>query len=167
MFAELPVHIDEPLHRYAEVCRSARNGKRFHHLLGDDTVAALASLSPTRLVGSAFRLYSRLGLASLHRPFHNLVISNVPGPPVELTLHGAPLQSVHPHGPLMEGAGVNITLISYAGSLDIGVLACRDSVPHVESLALGIAAGIEGLYKQAAREPAPSRDKIVPLRAAG
>ncbi len=167
MLAELPVHIDEPVHRYWEVCRSARNAKRFHNLLGNETVAALAELSPARLVGSALRLYSRWGLASLHRPIHNVVISNVAGPPMELKLDLAPVESVHPHGPLMEGVGLNITVISYAGSLDIGVLACRESVQHVDSLARGIAAAIEGLYELAERELAPSAAEIVPLGAAG
>ena len=167
MFAELPVHIDDPVHRYGEVCRSTRSAKRSHHLLGSETVAALAELSPARLVGSALRLYSRWGLASLHRPIQNVVISNVPGPPMRLTLAGAPVESMHPHGPLMEGAGLNITVISYAGSLDIGVLACRESVQHVDSLAKGVAAAIESLSKLAEREYAPSSAGMVPLRAAG
>lgn len=167
LFAELPVHLDEPVHRLWEVCRGSRNAKRFHRLLGNETVAALAELCPGPVVGASLRLYSRLGLASLHRPIHNLVISNVPGPPMRLSLDGAPVLAVHPHGPLMEGAGLNITVISYAGSLDIGILACRRSVQHVDVLARSIASAIRTLCDEAAKELAARRAEVVPLRATG
>lgn len=167
MFAELPVQVDESLHRYWEVCRGSRNAKRFHRLLGSETVAALAELSPGPLVGAALQLYSRLGLANLHRPVQNLVVSNVAGPPMRLSLDGAPVEAVHPHGPLMEGAGLNITVISYAGSLDIGILACRQSIRRADSLATGVAAAIESLYKQAEKELARGEDRAAPLACAG
>ncbi len=167
MLAALPVHIDEPMHRYWEVCRSARDAKRFHGLLGDRAIAAFAELSPGPLVGSALRLYSRWKLASLHRPLHNLVISNVPGPGVRLALAGAPVEALHPHGPLMEGAGLNITVMSYAGSLDIGVLACRESLPQIGLLANGIATAIEALAKQADEDLSEHAAKSVRLRAVG
>ena len=38
-------------------------------------------------------------------------------------------------GPVMEGAGLNITVLSYMGQVDIGFVACRDLVPDVWSLA--------------------------------
>ena len=47
-----------------------------------------------------------------------------------MALFGQPVQALHPHGPLMEGVGLNITVMSYAGSIDVGVskrsvFACR------------------------------------------
>ena len=166
MLATLPVHIDEPVHRYWEVCRSARDAKRFHALLGEGAIAAFAELSPGPLVGGALRLYSRWKLASLHRPLHNLVISNVPGPPVPLALAGARVEALHPHGPLMEGAGLNITVMSYAGSLDIGVLGCRESLPRIDLLATGVATAVEALAKMAEEELSQSAARTVRLRVA-
>jgi diacylglycerol O-acyltransferase len=173
MLTELPVHIDETMHRYGEVCRSAQSAKHFHSLLGNHTVEALAEITPGALVGGALRLYSRWRLASLHRPLHNLIISNVPGPPIPLSFEGAPVEALHPHGPLMEGAGLNITVMSYAGSLDVGVLACRESVPEVGLLATAVARAVDDLAELAEHELAtnparrPEGAKVTPIRVAG
>lgn len=169
MLVELPVQVDDALYRYWQGCRAARNAKRLHGHLGNDTLGALAELAPGPLVGRALRLYSQLGLAAYHRPFHNLVISNVPGPPVPLALGGARVEALHPHGPVMEGAGLNITVMSYAGSLDVGILACRDAVPEVDELARGVAGAVESLRKRAEAElTAERRLPTTPrLRAAG
>jgi hypothetical protein len=66
---------------------------------------------------------------------HNLVISNVPGPPFPLYLAGAELVAAYPMGPIIDGAGLNITVLSYRDHVDIGFLADRDLVPDVWDLA--------------------------------
>jgi WS/DGAT/MGAT family acyltransferase len=149
MLADLPVHVEEPLHRYFEVCRAARQAKRSHRRLGHETLDAAAELCAGPLLGAALQLYSRLGVASLHPPIHNVVISNVPGPPVRLSLAGAAVEAVHPHGPVMDGTGLNITVMSYAGSLDVGILACRRAVPRAQPLADRVAAAVDELARLA------------------
>lgn len=148
-FAELPVRLEDPLHQLAEVRRSARRAKRFHAALGHQTLAALAELATPGLMQGALGLYGRWQLASLHRPPFNVLISNVQGPPMALELLGRPVHALRPHGPLMEGTGLNITLLSYAGSLDIGVLACQERVPEANRLADRIAEALEELAKLA------------------
>ena len=69
-----------------------------------------------------------------HRPIHNVVISNVPGPPFPLYYAGAKLEYTLPMGPVMEGAGLNITVLSYMDNVDIGFMACRELIPDVWSL---------------------------------
>ncbi|MCZ7628667.1 MAG: WS/DGAT domain-containing protein [Microthrixaceae bacterium] len=69
------------------------------------------------------------------RPVHNLVISNVPGPPFPLYLGGAELVAAYPMGPVMDGAGLNITVLSYRNHIDIGFMADRELVPDVWELA--------------------------------
>ena len=61
----------------------------------------------------------------MHRPVYNVIVSNVPGPPMPLYMHGAELVAFYPHGPIFEGTGLNITVMSYQDSVDIGVIACR------------------------------------------
>lgn len=148
MLVELPVHLADPLTRYYEVCHSARAGKRFHTTMGPRTLEALADLTSPALAGSAVALYSSWKLASRHRPLCNLVVSNVRGPGEALALRGARVEALHPHGPLLEGAGLNITIMSYAGVVDIGVLASGQAV---DELADGVATGIEELAKLADR----------------
>jgi hypothetical protein len=75
-----------------------------------------------------------MNLANSHRPIPNLVISNVPGPPFPLYFGGARLESTLPMGPVMEGAGLNITVLSYMDHVDIGFVACRDLVSDIWDL---------------------------------
>jgi hypothetical protein len=97
----------------------------------------------------AFSLYARWRLAGWHRPLVNLTVSNVPGPPQPLHFCGRQVQALHPHGPLMEGVGLNITVMSYAGSIDVGVLACAEHVPEAHAIADRVAEAIEELAKLA------------------
>ena len=53
--------------------------------IGADTLQDLAQFIPPTVFNQAMRLYSSLRLADRHRPVHNLVISNVPGPPSRST----------------------------------------------------------------------------------
>ena len=83
----------------------------------------------------AARFYTRLKIADRHRPIHNLVISNVPGPPFPIYMAGAELVAAYPMGPVMEGAALNITVMSYKGSVDFGFMVAADSMPDVWDLA--------------------------------
>jgi hypothetical protein len=95
------------------------------------------------------RAYSDLNLADRHRPVHNLIVSNVPGPPIPLYIAGAQIVGVYPLGPLLEGAGLNITVMSNLGHLDVGVIACRELVPDVWDIADGFADSVVELRKHA------------------
>jgi len=148
---QLPVQLEDPIHQLADVRRGAFRAKRFHAALGDEALTSLAEVATPGVTRWAFETYTRWKLASLHRPLVNLVVSNVPGPPVGLELFGRPVESLHPHGPLMEGVGLNITILSYAGSLGIGVLACRERMSEAHRLADGLASAFEELAKLAER----------------
>jgi diacylglycerol O-acyltransferase len=66
---------------------------------------------------------------------HNLVISNVPGPPVPLYFMGGEIVGLYPLGPVFHGAGLNITVMSNDGNVHVGVISCRESMPEVDDLA--------------------------------
>jgi hypothetical protein len=89
-------------------------------------------------------------LADRHRPIHNLVISNVPGPPFPLYLAGARIAMLCPLGPVMEGAGLNITVLSYMDSVDLGLIACRELMPDLWDLANDFVDSMDELKKVAA-----------------
>jgi hypothetical protein len=61
--------------------------------------------------------------------------------------HCIPTAAIPPFG----GCGLNITVMRYAGSIDVGVLACPVAVPKPAALADAIAAAIEHLAKRASR----------------
>ena len=109
--------------------------KQDHDLLGANLLQDWAEHAAPATFALAARLYSGMHLSDRHRPIHNVVISNVPGPPFPLYFAGAELESTLPMGPVMEGAGLNITVLSYMDHVDIGFMACRELVPDVWSLA--------------------------------
>jgi len=63
------------------------------------------------------------------------VISNVPGPRQPLYAAGARLLHYYPVSTIADGQGLNITVQSYLGVLDFGLVACRELVPDLEHLA--------------------------------
>jgi diacylglycerol O-acyltransferase len=134
MFTSLATDVDDPIERLGVIHEVTQGAKQDHDLLGASLLQDWAEhAAPTTFVLAA-RLYSGMHLGDRHRPIHNVVISNVPGPPFPLYFAGARLESTLPMGPVMEGAGLNITVLSYMGHVDVGFVADRELVPDVWSL---------------------------------
>jgi WS/DGAT/MGAT family acyltransferase len=68
------------------------------------------------------------------RPTWNLVVSNVPGPQFPLYLAGARLVAQYPVSVITDGMGLNITVMSYCGHMDFGIVADRDQMPDLWSI---------------------------------
>lgn len=148
MFASLATDIDDPVERVREINKVSRAAKEEHSAIGATFLQNWAEFSGPNL-GYAFRLYSRMKLAERHAPIHNLVISNVPGPPFPLYFGGAKLVALSPLGPIFEGAGLNITVLSYLDSIGFGLHACPDVIPDVWEMAALIPDAFEELAKAA------------------
>jgi len=69
------------------------------------------------------------------KPMANFVLSNVPGSPRPLYLNGARLTGSYPISALAAAMGLNVTLTSYAGSMDFGFVANGMSMTHLPELA--------------------------------
>lgn len=134
LFTKLGTDIEDPIERLEELAESNRNAKDHHHAIGADSLQDWAEFAAPRTFGLAVRAYAGLRLAEKHPVVHNLVISNVPGPPVPLYFMGARIDALYPLGPIFHGAGLNITVMSNHGHVHVGVIACRESMPDVEDL---------------------------------
>jgi WS/DGAT/MGAT family acyltransferase len=66
----------------------------------------------------------------------NLCVSNVPGPRDVLYLRGSRMEASYPVSIVTHSQALNITLQSYAGTLNFGFIGCRDTLPHLQRLAL-------------------------------
>ena len=96
------------------------------------------------------------------RPVTNLIISNVPGPRETLYFHGAQMIGYFPISQVGHGMALNITVLSYAGQLSFGFVACRDSVPSVQRLAVYVGDALDELeatYLPTARNVSPAKAK--------
>ncbi|MCW2796258.1 WS/DGAT domain-containing protein, partial [Nocardioides sp.] len=87
---------------------------------------------------------------------HNLVISNVPGPPIPLYFMGAQIVGLYPLGPVFHGAGVNITVMSNNGHVHVGIIACRESMPEVDDLVQRLPAELAALKAAVAAQSVPA-----------
>ncbi len=67
--------------------------------------------------------------------------------------------ALYPMGPIVDGAGLNITVMSYMGWMNFGLVACRETVPQVWDIAGGLNQALEELKKAADQAPARRRAK--------
>jgi diacylglycerol O-acyltransferase len=149
MFVSLATELEDPTERLRAIARLTRGAKDEHSALGASVLMNWAEFAAPAVFARAMRLYSTMNLADRHRPIHNVIISNVPGPPFPLYLAGSRLEVLAPLGPIMEGAGLNITVMSYIDRIDVGLIACRELIPDIWDLADDFSASMEELKKAA------------------
>ena len=155
MFAHLATQESDPAERLRLIADSTKGAKEEHNALGARLMTDWGEYAAPRTFQLAARLYSQMNMANMHRPIHNLVISNVPGPPFPLYFAGAKLIAAYPMGPIMEGAGMNVTVLSYEDNIDVGFMVDRELTPDVWDLA----GAVEDAYDEllaAARSIAPN-----------
>jgi diacylglycerol O-acyltransferase / wax synthase len=133
MVAEMPTEVGDPAERLTSVMAAMTNAKRHFQAVPATILQDLSTVIPTALSGLAarqlFKLVTAPGL-----PF-NLFVSNVPGPQVPLYVAGARVLGLYPVSAVTDmTGGLNITLFSYDGSIDFGLIACRELVPDVWNL---------------------------------
>jgi diacylglycerol O-acyltransferase len=132
MFTELPTQLADPVERLHAV-RSVTNGaKQIHDEIGGSTIHDWAEIAAPQLFSQGIRFYRQF---AAQFPMHNVMVSNVPGPPFTVYCAGARLVSLYPMGPIFHSAALNITVMSYLGSVGFGLLACRETVPGVHVIA--------------------------------
>ncbi|MBS4754314.1 wax ester/triacylglycerol synthase family O-acyltransferase [Nocardioides sp. zg-ZUI104] len=134
LFTKLGTDVDDPVERLHMLAERNRNAKEHHNAISADALQDWAEFAAPRTFGLAVRTYANLRLAERHPVVHNLVISNVPGPPVPVYFMGARIEVLSPLGPVFHGAGLNVTVMSNAGRLHVGVIACRESMPDADAL---------------------------------
>jgi hypothetical protein len=106
-------------------------------------------------MGGLNAAYARISLTERMPALVNLVISNVPGPKVPLYMAGARMMTYFPISIVVHGVALNITVQSYAGRVDFGLVACAKAVPDVRQLARDIEAALAEL--QALAPPAAKK----------
>jgi len=154
MMVEVPLRPDDPVERLLAVHANSLSSKALQSAFGTDSLQELTGFASPSVMTAGARLYSGLKLARYHPPVFNLVISNVPGPPLDLYCAGAKVTGIYPMGPVMEGTGVNMTVLSEAHHLNVGVIACPDLVPDVADIGTGFVAAVDEL--KALAEPLPT-----------
>ena len=81
------------------------------------------------------------------RRMFNVVVTNVPGPPVTLYLLGAPMLAPIPAVPLFTNQALGIALFSYADGLYWGISADWDAVPDLHDFVQALDDGFRELVE--------------------
>ena len=119
----LPLCTDvaDPLERLLAVRRATRLGKSVSAALGTDLPVRLVEVLPAYLVEQVMR--------SALVPLVNVTVSNVHGPDEALYMAGAKLQMFTPVSIVIDGVGLNLTGLSYNGTLWVCFVSCRKMLP--------------------------------------
>ena len=133
MLVELATHIRDPRARLAAVQAAVAEAKEQFDAVPATILQDLAAVIPTALSGLAAKaIFQMVSLGAY--PF-NLFVSNVPGPQLPLYVGGVRVAGIYPVSAISDLTGaLNITLFSYDGALDFGLIACRELVPDVGML---------------------------------
>ena len=117
--------------------------------------------------GSLFRsvLLQRAFLRLMpHQRLMNAYVANVPGPPLPLYFAGAQILELFPVVPITGNLSIGVGAVSYAGQLNITVVADRDICPDLEIFADGVRRSLDALERSIL---APSRRPPAPLTTRG
>jgi WS/DGAT/MGAT family acyltransferase len=150
----LGTHLADPQKRLAHVMAATRSMKATMGSLKSVLPTDFPSLGVPWLLEAATSIVGRAKLGDRVPAVANVVISNVPGPPVLLYLAGARMLTNFPCSIIVHGMGLNITVQSYAGSLDFGLMADAEAMPDVAQLAADIAVAFDDLKALVAEEEA-------------
>ena len=159
MLTSLATEVEDPADRLKAIAEGMRSAKEQEKLIGAATLTDWTEFTFPALIGRASRLVSSMRVFDHLRPAFNVTISNVPGPPFPLFFAGGRIVSFYPLGPVAEGAGLNITVMSYCGTVYFGLNGCRETVARIAELPglLGASlAELVALVRRGARPAAPS-----------
>ncbi|MBF6208179.1 MULTISPECIES: wax ester/triacylglycerol synthase family O-acyltransferase [Nocardia] len=149
LFARLGTDVADPVERLREVAENNRGAKEEHEAMGADFLQDWSKYAPPNTFRLAARMYSSLKLAEMHPVVHNLVVSNVPGPPMPLYFLGVRVDGMYPFGPVFHGAGLTVTVLSNNDKLNFGFIACKELVPDIAGLADAVAGVVDELLSAA------------------
>ncbi|HMN77903.1 MAG TPA: wax ester/triacylglycerol synthase family O-acyltransferase [Burkholderiaceae bacterium] len=135
MRISLASDVADPLERLRAIHAASAAAKSLTSSVKSVLPTDFPSLGAPWLISGLASLYGRSRLADRLPPLANVTISNVPGSPVPLYLAGARMLTYYPASIVVHGVALNITVESYAGSLDFGLTACRRALPDLAHLA--------------------------------
>jgi WS/DGAT/MGAT family acyltransferase len=145
VLANLATHLADPLERLSAIRASAGKAKAITGAAKSVIPTDFVSIGAPWLLAAAARAYGYTQGLKGWTPLANVVVSNIPGPDKPLFLAGGRLSTYWPVSIVEHGLGLNVTVESYCGSLDFGLLAAANAVPDVGRVARALVESHEEL----------------------
>jgi diacylglycerol O-acyltransferase / wax synthase len=133
MFVNLHTDIEDPAERLCAIAEANARAKEHSRAIVPTLVLDKTQVAARGLVNFMLGLVAHTPLG--HMPVHNLIISNVAGPQEKLFALGAEVKALYPLGPIFHGSGLNVTVMSVGGKLNVGVISCQKLVDDLWPLA--------------------------------
>ncbi|MEJ1131196.1 wax ester/triacylglycerol synthase family O-acyltransferase [Variovorax sp. CCNWLW225] len=134
ILVSLATDITDPVQRLKAINASSNASKstmnRFKAMILDD----FPTFAAPWLVSGIASMVGRSGLVNLLPPAANVAISNVAGAPFPMYFAGALVTSYYPVSIASHGTALNVTVQSYNGRMDYGLIACRRAVPDITEI---------------------------------
>jgi diacylglycerol O-acyltransferase len=146
--------IEDPVERLLAIRDGAKTSKRVTDAIGKELARDLLEFMPN-LVSQTITRY-------VQPPRIGLIVSNVRGPDVPLYMAGARLVNYAPISIATNGMGLNVTGFSYAGTMWICAVSCREMLPDPAFFATCLRESFEDLKRAAARVTTVEHPKPVP-----
>ena len=156
MFCQLGTDVADPIKRIAAIKTSTDQGKAGQKVVGADLLQDWTHFAAPAVLARAGRALAELSASVRFRPMFNLAVSNVPGPQFPLYFAGAKVAEMYPLSLCFDGAGFNITVMSYDGRLAFGLTADRTTVPDIQKVADAIVAELETLAALGRKKAKPA-----------
>jgi WS/DGAT/MGAT family acyltransferase len=137
---ELGTHIGDPLARLEAVKASIKTVREDRDSLPEEAVTPYVLLRAAPLFASQLP-----GFGGFVPPPFNLKISSTHGSDVPMYFDGARLDAIYPLSQLLQYAALSIDCVSYAGTLNIGFTGARDTLPHLQRLAVYVGKALDDL----------------------
>lgn len=159
LLASMGTNVADPKKQLAAVIRSTSIAKS--QMKGMNQLSAMAYSGYLLAPGASQVLASMVGLKQNPLPTtFNVCLSNVPGPREPRYLRGSRAEGYYPVSIPVHGMALNITLQSYAGTLNIGFIGCRDAVPSLQRLAVYTGEALDALELAYADQLAPAAPPV-------
>jgi len=142
MLVSLATDVDDALNRLVHIHANTQRSKIHAGALPANMITEFL---PSETLAAAARVYTRTRLGGHHRPFFNVTITNVPGPPVPLYVAGARIHSAFGMAPILDGLGLILVVLSYHGRISIGISSCEQIVPDPDNMAECIERSLDDL----------------------
>ncbi len=163
----LATDVADPLQRLQAIAAGSRHTKSMLSRVKSAIPTDFPMLAAPWLMSGLASLYGRSRLANVLPPLANVVISNVPGVQAQLYFAGARIISYYPVSIPAHGMALNVTVQSYNGRLDYGLIGCRRAVPDIADLADALLAAHQELLVLArAIEAEPAAALAAPVAVA-
>ena len=148
MLAKLQTQIEAPVERLRAIAASNAAAKEHSAAISGTLLEDCTQLGGRMLMGLAKRAY---GWVTQSRPMYNVVVSNVPAPEFSGYFLGAEILAAAGMGPIMLGAGLNITVWPVGGKLNFGLTSCPEVLPNLSGLESVIRDGLDQLLAEVER----------------